>query len=64
MDRWLLGAAFAVVMALAGGWGSAIHGQLSSINAKLDTLVATQASLSTDLAVLRIRVERLERGIR
>ena len=60
MDRWLLAAAFTVVMALAGAWGSAIHGQLGSINAKLDAIVTAQATVSTELALLKLRIERLE----
>ena len=60
MDRWLLGAAFAVALGMAGSWGSSIHGQLSSINSKLDAIVTAQATVSTELALLKLRIERLE----
>jgi hypothetical protein len=60
IDRWLLGAAFAICVALAGAWGSAIHTQLAEIKGALMSIATTQAAFATEVALLKMRVERLE----
>ena len=62
LERWLLGAAFTVLTILAGTWGSAIHSQLAEIKGALNTIASTQASFATEVAVLKLRVDRLEQG--
>ena len=62
LDRWLLGAAFAIILALAGSWGAAIHTQLSEIKGAITVIAATQASFATEVAVIKLRIERLEQN--
>lgn len=63
-DRWLLGAAFTLCLALAGAWGSAVHGQLAEIKGAITTIAQTQASFATEVALLKLRIDRLEQGSR
>lgn len=62
MDRWIVGALFTITLALAGAWGAAIHSQLAEIKGVLSAIASAQSAFATDVAVLRLRVDRLERA--
>ena len=64
LDRWLLGAAFSIILGFAASWGSAIHTQLAEIKGALSSIAASHASFATEVALLKLRVEQLEQGRR
>jgi hypothetical protein len=61
LDRWLLGAAFTIIMFLAGSWGTSVHSQLSDIKVAVTTIATTQSGFATEVALIKMRLERLER---
>jgi hypothetical protein len=58
---WLLTTLAGVLLLAATAWGAAIHSQLAEIKGSLQTIASSQASFATEVAVLRLRVDQLER---
>jgi hypothetical protein len=61
MERWMLGALLTIAVLLAGAWASAIHSQLAEIKGAVTLIATTQSGFSTEVAILKMRLERLEK---
>lgn len=60
---WLLTIAVSIVILLTAAWANAIHGQLAEIKGAVQSIATSQASFATEIALLKMRVDQVERAI-
>lgn len=60
MWHYIVGALWAITMALAASWGNRIDARLASIDATINKAAMFQGSVTAKISGLEVRVERLE----